>query len=372
MTKIGNIIIESESFNDDYVTIQEICKKNGDYVEKNIDVIFSAETSKASFEIMSHYTGFIRILCKEEDDITIGSTIAEIYEFKDDVFKEAQKTQKNNVSIQNEDIIFSNQALDFINKYSIPKDMFKNKNFVSKKDVLEIIPENKTISAQSGEKIDLSWVVNNSTLIKVSTSKKRQIEYLMKGQNTLASNCSIKVKYLENKSSDIAFKNVKNSLTASILKGCTELLPEFPLLNACFSKEQIYVYNDILLGYAIDLDKGLKVVNLGNLKDKSLPEISKILVRKVKRYFSDKLEINELINSTFTITDLSSEGVYNFIPLINDAQSAILGITAVDLDSSSFILTMTFDHRVTEGRYVTKFLRHLKKYVESSLENNHT
>ena len=48
----------------------------------------------------------------------------------------------------------------------------------------------------------------------------------------------------------------------------------------------------------------------------------------VLSYLDDTLPVQALADGTFTVTDLSGEDVYSFVPLINQGQAAILGIGA--------------------------------------------
>ena len=55
----------------------------------------------------------------------------------------------------------------------------------------------------------------------------------------------------------------------------------------------------------------------------------------------------------------------SFVPLINYKQSAILGISAVDQKLNRFTLSLSFDHRVTEGKTAGKFLLELSEQLMS-------
>ena len=46
------------------------------------------------------------------------------------------------------------------------------------------------------------------------------------------------------------------------------------------------------------------------------------------RYMRDELTIDDVTGGTFTITDLSGDGVVHFVPVLNERQSAILGLCA--------------------------------------------
>ena len=75
------------------------------------------------------------------------------------------------------------------------------------------------------------------------------------------------------------------------------------------------------------------------------------------------------------MTDLSGEGVFAFHPLINQGQSAILGIGAEFFPPGSregmFNLMLAFDHQISEGRAAAKVLNQLKQRIagyESAME----
>ena len=81
-------------------------------------------------------------------------------------------------------------------------------------------------------------------------------------------------------------------------------------------------------------------------------------------YLEDVLDVEDVTGITFTITDLSSQDVLFFTPLINMGNSAILGISAVDKKLNRSTLSLTFDHRVTDGNIAAAFLKELPKRVQ--------
>jgi hypothetical protein len=84
----------------------------------------------------------------------------------------------------------------------------------------------------------------------------------------------------------------------------------------------------------------------------------------VVSYLGDALPVEALSGGTFTLTDLSGEGVIAFHPLINRGQSAILGICAEALPpgggEGTFNLVLAFDHQLAEGRAAARFLGDLR------------
>jgi pyruvate/2-oxoglutarate dehydrogenase complex dihydrolipoamide acyltransferase (E2) component len=75
---------------------------------------------------------------------------------------------------------------------------------------------------------------------------------------------------------------------------------------------------------------------------------------------------SDLLGATFTISDLSGDGVSFFQPLISPAQSAILvvGSELTSGDDERLYLTLAFDHQLAEGRKAARFVRELSKRLE--------
>ncbi len=146
----------------------------------------------------------------------------------------------------------------------------------------------------------------------------------------------------------------------------SRLLADYPLLNAYFAGDGIARYSQVNPGFAIDIDKGLKVLKIAGAGRKEHYRRSKQAILDLSgRYLDDTLKLEDLTEITFTITDLSAEGVAFFHPLINKMNSAILGISAIDTKLQRCALSLTFDHRVTEGKLAARFLNDLKNRLES-------
>jgi pyruvate/2-oxoglutarate dehydrogenase complex dihydrolipoamide acyltransferase (E2) component len=137
------------------------------------------------------------------------------------------------------------------------------------------------------------------------------------------------------------------------------------MLNAYFTKDGVAVYKEVNPGFAVDIGKGLKVLKIDDAGTKSIAGIEADILKLSSAYLDDTLGIGQLTDITFTITDLSSEGTAFFRPLINKMNSAILGMSAIDEKLERCIFSLTFDHRVTEGKTAAGFLRELKARIES-------
>jgi hypothetical protein len=156
---------------------------------------------------------------------------------------------------------------------------------------------------------------------------------------------------------------IGGSTTALIIYEAARLLRKYPVFNACYDDGHVYVYADVNIGFAVDAGGGLKVPVIHTADSKSPAEITAALRELLVAYMSEELVPEQQIGGTFTVTDLSTENVFSFQPLINKGQSAILGVGAEFFAPGSrqglFNLTLQFDHQVAEGRLAAAFLNDL-------------
>jgi hypothetical protein len=206
--------------------------------------------------------------------------------------------------------------------------------------------------------------------VAISAEKKREIKYLSDVQ---AANLCSSVSVFVELGGVFAHMNrsmryFQDSLLPLVLYESARLLKKYPELNGFYAGEHLGLYRQVHLGIAVDHGKGLKVVKVADADQKSLQQLEEEIFALVNLYLDDRLAIQDLTGTTFTVTDLSAQGVHFFAPLVNARQSAILGIAAVDEKLRRCALTLTFDHRVTEGKRAGEFLAELKARLESFLE----
>lgn len=374
MKIIEEIIIPQESVNDQNVIVVELFFKNGDAV-KNGDVILEIETSKSIVTVETQKDGFIEYYCKVGDKVDVGAVVSKIF----DVYeknennivvetKEVLATTNNDISFET---IFSNKAQALIEKNNISKDKFLGLDFVNEHCVNSFLNPNlktETIVAPVQKVVEKVSTENkeNVHIEKLPTQKIREIEYLSAVQQ-FGLNSAITV--------NVNFENIIPFLNThlSILKGAflpvityelARLLRKYPKLNSYYENESIVYYDDINIGIAIDMDKGLKVLKIAETDKLSMVTLEESILSISKKYIENKITPYDASNITFTISDLSGQGVASFLPLVNKANAAILGISSLDR-LNGINLTITFDHRITEGKYVAEFLKELKNRLES-------
>ena len=143
------------------------------------------------------------------------------------------------------------------------------------------------------------------------------------------------------------------------------LLSDFPDLNGFYSEGRAWSYRSVVIGFALNLGRSLRVPVLRDAAGSSQVDIVRRVRDLTLRYMRDELKVEDLAGGTFTITDLSSFEVSHFVPVLNYRQSAILGICAERPGTCFRDLTLTFDHRLSDGMRAAKFLGELRARLEN-------
>lgn len=153
------------------------------------------------------------------------------------------------------------------------------------------------------------------------------------------------------------------SLLELTLYEAARLLREWPELNGFYADGRAWTYEKIGIGVAVNLGRGLRVPVVKDAAALPLRDVAGAVRALSLRYMRDELGIDDVTGGTFTITDLSGEGVVHFVPVLNERQSAILGICAARPDGSRD-LVLTFDHRLSDGMRAGRFLAELRERLE--------
>lgn len=164
---------------------------------------------------------------------------------------------------------------------------------------------------------------------------------------------------------------------AFIVKAIALSLKKHPYLNASFltgSNEIAYkkYYN---IGIAVDTESGLIVPVVKNADAKKISEIADEIERLAGEVRSHKVHLNDLRDSTFSITNVGSLGGVAVSPVINYAESAILGLSKLKdtpvvyqgriVARKIMRFDLGFDHRVLDGADGMRFLVDVKDLLEN-------
>ena len=151
-------------------------------------------------------------------------------------------------------------------------------------------------------------------------------------------------------------------------------LRHFPWLNACLVDDEIRFYEAINVALAVDTERGLLAPVVRNADRLDLVAIQRESEALIARAQEGTSLPDDLNGGTFTITNLGAFDVDGFTPIINQPQSAILGIgrivprpAGVEGDvvlRESVTLSLSFDHRIVDGGPAARFLQRIKQLVE--------
>ena len=177
---------------------------------------------------------------------------------------------------------------------------------------------------------------------------------------------------------------VKLTYMPFISRAVIATLRKMPIVNASMEGDAIRYHKNINLGIAVALDWGLIVPVIRQAEDKSFLGIARAIVDLAERARAKKLKPEEVASGTFTITNPGIFGEQFGTPVINQPESAILGVgglfkeatVVTDENGSDSLairsiirLTLGFDHRIIDGADAGRFMAELKKYLENWSED---
>jgi len=167
--------------------------------------------------------------------------------------------------------------------------------------------------------------------------------------------------------------------TDLIVKIVARVLGQHPLLNASLLGDtqsgEVVCWNEINIGVAVALERGLVVPVIRDAGQKPLQAVSQELAELAERARANRLTPDEMQGGTFTVTNLGLQEVDAFTPVINPPQAAILGIGRIVQKPAvhegqlairhMVTLSLSFDHRVVDGAPAGNFLRDVKRAIEA-------
>jgi 2-oxoglutarate dehydrogenase E2 component (dihydrolipoamide succinyltransferase) len=156
-------------------------------------------------------------------------------------------------------------------------------------------------------------------------------------------------------------------------------LQQWPIINASLEGDSIRYHRNINVGIAVALDWGLIVPVLKNAGDLNFLGLQRGITDLGERARTKKLKPEDVEGSTFTITNPGQFGAVFGLPIINQPNSAIMGVGGItkqplvvtDKEGNDSIairsvvhLTLGYDHRLIDGAVADQFMAQVKKNLE--------
>jgi pyruvate dehydrogenase E2 component (dihydrolipoamide acetyltransferase) len=169
----------------------------------------------------------------------------------------------------------------------------------------------------------------------------------------------------------------KVSFNDMVVKAAALALREFPNLNSSLEGDQLHTHPNIDVNIAVALGEGLIAPFIPGADEKSLGTVARMSKDLIGRSRNGGLQPSEYQGGTFTVSNLGMYDVDEFISIINPPQAAILAVGSIAqvpvvkdgevVPGHRMKVTISADHRVTDGAEVARFLQVVKRLLENPM-----
>jgi len=180
----------------------------------------------------------------------------------------------------------------------------------------------------------------------------------------------------------LASQGVKLSVNDFLVRACALGMHQHPFVNSRWvptpNAESVEILPSVNIGVAIALDEsrggGLIVATIRNADQIGLRQISAQSKQLSEKARTKGLTLEEMADSTFTISNLGMFGVDHFTAIINPPNAAILAVGAAIqrpvvkngqvVPGYVMSMTMSSDHRIVDGAMAAAYLNTVKNLLE--------
>jgi 2-oxoglutarate dehydrogenase E2 component (dihydrolipoamide succinyltransferase) len=165
------------------------------------------------------------------------------------------------------------------------------------------------------------------------------------------------------------------TFTAYIISAIVQALKAHPLVNSSWSDNGIVLHRAINVGMAAAIDEGLIVPVIKNADGMNLLGLARTINDLTERARTKQLQPGDVQGGTFTLTNHGTSGSLFATPIINQPQCGILGVGKIEkrvkvIDDAIAIrplayVSLTFDHRILDGKSADDFVALFKDIIES-------
>jgi len=397
------------------VTLSQWLKGNGDFV--NIDeAICEFESDKATLEFPAEAAGKLTWVAGEGDDLEIGALVAKI----DTSVKAPKSASTPEKSAPVKEAVTVNEPAP-VAEVAAPDSyaaghpspaaakLMKENNLsatdvvstgkggrITKEDVLTAIKNKKSApAAKPANGKPAPAVAKSTTAYSRETSRKRMTRMrrtiaanLVASKNQTAMLTTFNevdlsgVKALRKKYQEefVEKYGVKLGFMSLFSKACAKALMEMPDVNAQLDveKNEIIYHDYVDISIAISTPTGLVVPPVHNVESMKFHEIELKIKELAGKARANKLTIDEMSGGTFAITNGGVFGSLVSTPIINQPQSAILGMHTIQerpiavngevVIRPMMYLALSYDHRIIDGSTSVTFLVRVKKLLEDPVK----
>ncbi|GAA4785586.1 dihydrolipoamide acetyltransferase family protein [Microbacterium gilvum] len=175
---------------------------------------------------------------------------------------------------------------------------------------------------------------------------------------------------------DLADEQGAPTLLSLVARAVVLAVPRTPGVNAAYLPEtdEIEFRPTVNLGIAVAADRGLLVASVDDAGRLDAGSLAAAIARCAAEARAGTIGMAALTSATLTLSNVGVFGVDGGIPLLAPGQSAIIALGAVRRMPweheggvalrDVLTVTVTFDHRVVDGREASGFLRDVGRMLE--------
>jgi pyruvate dehydrogenase E2 component (dihydrolipoamide acetyltransferase) len=351
--------------------------KEGDSIEEH-QTVLEIETDKAVVEVPSPRKGKITKINKEEGQIVkVGEVLMTITEEGEKVEEKPKSVSVVGVLPEEEEAVLATPAVRTLAKeHGVNLETIRGSGpagSITKEDVIKASEKTKKAEDQFGivERVPLKGVrrtISKNLMIAQQTT----VFVTIMDEADVTDLWNIR----EREKKVLQEKGIHLTFLPFILKAVQHSLIEHPLLNASIDgeKEEIIIKKYYNIGIAVDTPDGLMVPVIKDVDKKTVHELAVEIQDLSKKARERKIKLEEMRGSSFTISNWGHFGGTFATPVINYPDAAILGTGRISekpwVKEGQIVirkilpLSLTFDHRVTDGADASTFLSTVVHYLE--------
>jgi 2-oxoglutarate dehydrogenase E2 component (dihydrolipoamide succinyltransferase) len=383
------------------VTLSQWLKKDGDFVKVD-EPICEFESDKATLEFPAEASGKLIYVAKEGDDLAIGALVARI---DTSVNSEASATPVTvtATTVTETPKQTETQTQNYATGHPSPAagKILREGNIessavagsgkdgrITKEDAQKAV-ENKVSAPVATSPVapvkPMTTGAREIRVEKMSRMRKTIAARLVSAKNNTAMLTTFNevdltaINELRKKYQDrfVAKHGIKLGYMSLFAKACAKVLMEMPDVNAMIDGNDIVYHDYVDISIAISTPNGLVVPPIQNVESIGFHDIELKIKDLAEKARNGKLTLDEMKGGTFTITNGGTFGSLLSTPIINEPQSAILGMHAIKdrpiaLDGQVVIrpmmyLALSYDHRIIDGSTSVTFLVKVKELLEDPM-----
>lgn len=391
------------------VTLSEWLKKDGDYVKLD-EAICEFESDKATLEFPAEAAGKLIYVANEGDDLEIGALVAKIDTSVAAPSGQASKevsppppteekaaeaapaaTESPKAETATKGDIASPAGAKILREAGLEASQVKGTGKdgrVTKDDAQKAATNPKADQSSQKESVSppkTSTGGREERVEKMSRMRRTIAKRLVSAKNNtamlttfnevdLSEIIKLRKKYQER---FVEKYGVKLGFMSLFAKACANALQEMPAVNARIEGDNLVYHEYVDISLAISTPNGLVVPPIRNVESKELHEFELELKALATKARDGNLSLEEMTGGTFTITNGGIFGSMMSTPILNEPQSAILGMHAINqrpvaIDGEVVIrpmmyLALSYDHRVIDGSTSVTFLVRVKEQLEDPI-----